>query len=46
LVETMSEIIWALNPQQDKLENLLAYLREQTQGYFEPLKVEYSRRFS
>ncbi|HYO22270.1 MAG TPA: triple tyrosine motif-containing protein, partial [Flavisolibacter sp.] len=36
LVENMSEIIWALNPHNDTLENLLAYLREQTMGYFEP----------
>jgi len=36
LVETMSEIVWALNPKNDTLENLLAYVREQTLNYFEP----------
>jgi signal transduction histidine kinase len=35
LVQTMSEIIWALNPQNDTLENLLAYTRERSQQYFE-----------
>jgi signal transduction histidine kinase/ligand-binding sensor domain-containing protein len=45
LVETMSEIIWALNPQNDKLDNLLAYLREQTQHYFEPLNIHYKVDF-
>ena len=45
LVESMSEIIWALNPQQDKLDNLLSYLREQTQKYFEPLHISYSVNF-
>jgi signal transduction histidine kinase len=45
LVESMSEIIWTLNPHNDKLENLLAYLREQTQHYFEPLNVNYQISF-
>ena len=39
LVETMSEIIWALNPQNDSLENLLSYIREQMQQLFEPFKL-------
>lgn len=45
LVESMSEIIWALNPQNDSLENLLAYLREQTLAYFEPFDIRYSIQF-
>ena len=45
LVESMSEIIWALNPQNDSLENLLAYLREQTMKYFEPFKISYAVHF-
>jgi signal transduction histidine kinase/ligand-binding sensor domain-containing protein len=45
LVESMSEIIWTLNPHNDKLENLLAYLREQTRHYFEPLNVDYKISF-
>lgn len=40
LVQTMGEIIWALNPQNDTLENLLAYTRERSQQYFEPFKME------
>lgn len=39
LVQSMSEIIWALNPHNDTLENLLAYIREQSQKYFEPFDV-------
>lgn len=45
LVESMSEIIWALNPHNDKLEDLLAYLREQTRHYFEPLNINYKISF-
>jgi signal transduction histidine kinase len=37
----MSEIIWTLNPQNDTFEDLLAYLREQLNHYFEPLNVNY-----
>nr|WP_294949677.1 sensor histidine kinase [uncultured Mucilaginibacter sp.] len=39
LITNMSEIIWALNPQNDSLENLLAYTREQMQQYFEPFDM-------
>ena len=41
LVQTMSEIIWAMNPQNDTLENLLAYTRENAQQYFESLNVQF-----
>ena len=40
LVQTISEIIWALNPHNDTLENLLAYTREQSQLYFESLEMQ------
>jgi signal transduction histidine kinase/ligand-binding sensor domain-containing protein len=42
LVQTISEIIWALNPQNDTLENLLAYTREQSQQIFESLDVRFT----
>lgn len=42
LVQTMSEIIWALNPQNDTLENLLAYIREQSRQYFDAMNVEFT----
>ena len=45
LVQTMSEIIWALNPHNDTLENLLAYTREQSYKYFESLKVQFDIDF-
>jgi len=40
LVQTMGENIWAMNPQNDTLENLLAYTRERSQQYFEPFEME------
>ena len=45
LVQTMSEIIWALNPQNDTMENLLAYTREQSQLYFESMEVRFDIDF-
>lgn len=42
LVQSMSEIIWAINPQNETLENLMSYLREQTNKYFEPFNLRYS----
>jgi signal transduction histidine kinase/streptogramin lyase len=40
LVESMSEIIWALNPQNYLAENLLAYTREQMQNYYAPFDLK------
>jgi signal transduction histidine kinase/ligand-binding sensor domain-containing protein len=45
LVQTMSEIIWALSPQNETLENLLAYIREKSQQYFEPFDTAFSISF-
>ncbi|GAA4320000.1 ligand-binding sensor domain-containing protein [Flaviaesturariibacter amylovorans] len=45
LVRNMGEIIWTLHPQNDSLENLLAYMREQVQEYFEPFDIDLSIRF-
>lgn len=45
LVQTMSEIIWSLNPQNDSLENLLAYIREQSSRYTEALVISYEIYF-
>jgi signal transduction histidine kinase/ligand-binding sensor domain-containing protein len=45
LVQAMSEIIWALSPQNDTLENLLAYTREQSQKYFEPFDIKFNIDF-
>ena len=36
LVDSMSEIIWEMNPHNDTLENLMAHLREQVVKFFEP----------
>jgi signal transduction histidine kinase len=45
LTETLGEIVWALNPEFGTLEDLIIYLREQTQAYFEPLPITYSISF-
>ena len=45
LVQAMSEIIWAMNPQNDSLENLLAYTREQSQQYFESMDIKFDISF-
>jgi signal transduction histidine kinase/ligand-binding sensor domain-containing protein len=45
LVQSMGEIIWAINPQNDTLENLMAYIREQTHNYFEPFSIQYTVDF-
>ena len=45
LVQTMSEIIWALNPHNDTLENFLAYTREQSHQYFESLEMQFDIDF-
>ncbi len=45
LVQTMSEIIWALSPQNDTLDNLLAYVREQSQQYFEGMQIDFNIDF-
>lgn len=45
LVQSMSEIIWALNPAQDSVEGLLSYLREQIHQFLEPFNIHYSIDF-
>ncbi|MCO5948374.1 ligand-binding sensor domain-containing protein [Mucilaginibacter flavidus] len=40
LLESINEIIWALNPQNDTLESLLAYTREQMQQHFQPFALK------
>jgi signal transduction histidine kinase len=40
LVDNLQDIIWILNPKNDTLENLAAYIREYTLKFFEPFGVE------
>jgi signal transduction histidine kinase len=40
LVDNLQDIIWILNPKNDTLENLTAYIREYGLKYFEPLGVK------
>lgn len=39
LIDNMSHIIWAMNPENDKLENLLSYLREYALDFFHDTPV-------
>jgi len=45
LVDNISEIIWALNPQNNTLDTLLAHLREQLHKLLEYAAIEYSIHF-
>lgn len=40
LVDNLQDIIWVLNPRNDSLESLAAYIREYALKYFEPLAVK------
>ncbi len=40
VMEEMSQIIWALNPKNDTLEGLIAYIRRFAFEYFEPTAVK------
>jgi len=50
LVDSLQDIIWLLNPKNDTIESLSAYIREYGLKYFEPLFVElefiYPEQFS
>ncbi len=39
-IDSMSEIIWALNPQNNALDNLAAYLRKYTADFFDKTAVQ------
>jgi signal transduction histidine kinase len=45
LVDSLQDIIWVLNPKNDTLENLSAYIREYALKYFEPLAVKISFKY-
>jgi signal transduction histidine kinase/ligand-binding sensor domain-containing protein len=49
LVDNLQDIIWILNPQNDTIESLAAYIREYALQYFEPfgiaVKFRYPDRF-
>jgi signal transduction histidine kinase/ligand-binding sensor domain-containing protein len=40
LVDNLNEIIWALNPDNDNLSNLAAYIREYTYRFLEPFGID------
>ncbi len=43
--ESMSEIIWAVNPKQDTLENLLAFMRTHTEEFLKDTGINYQINF-
>jgi signal transduction histidine kinase len=40
LVDSLSELVWATNPLNDTLDNMVAYFREYAANYFEPTAME------
>ena len=40
VIDNMSEIIWAINPKNDKLDNLAAYLREYAYEFLEGTNID------
>lgn len=42
---SMSEIVWAINPKQDTLENLLGYMRVHTQEFLKDSGINYKINF-
>lgn len=40
LVDNLQDIIWVLNPKNDTLDNLAAYIREYALKFFEPFGIE------
>ena len=42
VTEEMSQIIWALNPKNDTLEVLIAYIRRFANEYLEPTSIHYT----
>lgn len=45
LVDNLQDIIWVLNPKNDTLESLAAYIREYTLKFLEPLSIAGSFRY-
>ncbi len=39
IIDSISEIVWAINPKNDRLENLVAFIREYTSGFFEGTEI-------
>ncbi|MBV9181706.1 MAG: hypothetical protein JO356_10365 [Acidobacteria bacterium] len=41
LANSMAEIVWALNPQQDRMEDLISYFRRFANDLFEPSAIDF-----
>lgn len=42
LIENMRDLVWAMNPDNSNLENLIARMREYSDEYFEDLPIEFT----
>ncbi len=45
LVNSLGEIVWTINPQQDQLESMLAYFRHYVNKFLEGLPLKYAIHF-
>jgi len=45
LIDNMSQIIWAMNPDNDQIENILGYLRKFTLDFFEDSETQCNLNF-
>jgi signal transduction histidine kinase len=41
MLRSMDEIVWAINPRNDTLENSVNYLIQYTRGFLRPLNIDY-----
>lgn len=41
LVDNLQDIIWVLNPRNDSLNSLVLYIKEYTESFFEPARIQY-----
>ena len=41
MLQSMDEIVWAINPRNDTLENSINYLIQYTRGFLRPANIEY-----
>ncbi|TAK67238.1 MAG: hypothetical protein EPO24_00725, partial [Bacteroidetes bacterium] len=40
VVDSISEIVWAINPKNDRLDNLVSFIREYASGFFEVTEIQ------
>ncbi|MEZ5083485.1 MAG: hypothetical protein R2750_08555 [Bacteroidales bacterium] len=43
MIDQLRVIVWTLNPQEDKLDGLIAYVHRQISDYLEELPIAYKK---